>query len=89
MDSSDKDENEILWKTYQSQKAGGDCSRIDETTKLRQFAEENEIANNCCNLNVCLSGENGVLSRNKGSSVFIMVRMPRGQLDRLPPRERQ
>lgn len=42
------------------------CGRKDEKNKLRQFAEECEIANNCLKLSVCLSGDTGVLYRKKG-----------------------
>lgn len=61
------------------------CGRKHEATKLRQFAEESEIANNCLRLSVCLCGESEVLSRKKHE-----LRPPRvsfGQLVK-PPGEK-
>lgn len=66
MDSSDGDKMRFCKRQIRDNRQELGCGRKDETTKLRQLAEECEIANNCLKLNVCLSGDTGVLYRKKG-----------------------
>lgn len=50
-----------------------DSDRKDETTKLRQFAKEREIASNCIKLCPCIGGEVGYSAERRVSSVFIVL----------------
>lgn len=65
MDSSVGDKMRFCKRQIRDNRQEVDCGRNDETTKLRQFAEEWEIANNCLKLSVCLSGDTDVLYRKK------------------------